>query len=89
VTNIKSICNEILADDESTTINLQTISDVSATFFASTNTQYRREEDPQEKGRVVPTVTRHQAVARADVKWHGISRMLAYSTNFEWNILLR
>lgn len=25
----------------------------------------------------------------ADVKWHGISRMLGYSTEFKWNILLR
>jgi hypothetical protein len=26
---------------------------------------------------------------RADDKWHGISRILAYSTSFGWNILLR
>jgi hypothetical protein len=39
------------------------------------------------KDRVVQATTEISRI-RADDKWHGISRILEYSTDFKWNILL-
>jgi hypothetical protein len=39
-------------------------------------------------GQGVPPVDCHRLGCRADDQWHGISRILAYSTNFGWNIPL-